>query len=290
MPLEQAVHDHDCCDDDDPMMPTRSGGSGGSGGSGSGSCIAPYFSGGLYGVTNPAVIVLDADATTSSTFSYNTAALFCSYCTHGTSYDYTWSSSSPATPIATVSITSAGTLSVKPNGNPGVGQIIVQPENCAGKGDTFKIDVYSFRLEGYEIFERAWGEGVLDSGWHPVEDKGNDWSLLWRENEYLWKPVFSSEAVPPPDWARQVNVSSSGTDIAVGNNSASVYGSGGSCGVGGIKTYDQGLTTKWPCAYGTPTTTGVLPIDMAVRISPTTGTVLNSEVMVTMKPSGPSTK
>ena len=140
--------------------------------------------------------------------------------------------------------------------------------------------------------ERSWGEGVRDTGWRAVGDTSLNWSLLWQENEYLWKPIINP--APPSNWVTEVHVAGTingvSNGIADGIASNSVYGSGGWSGAGGIKTNDSGSSSYWPCAYGTPTKTGEQSISMSVRISPSgAGTVLNGETSVVMKNTAPST-
>ena len=118
---------------------------------------------------------------------------------------------------------------------------------------------------------------------HSACRPGEDWNLLWRENEYLWQPIITPAV--PSNWVKTVGVTDVvNGSIASANNAYSVYGSGGYCGDGGVITYDQYNSGYWPCAYGTPTSLGEREISMAVTISPTNTnkTVLNSEATLNL--------
>ena len=307
MPLEQAVHDHDCCDDDDPMTPTRSGGGGSGGTSGGGNsgggCTSggsgqvPYFVGGPQ-VTQPSILVLDANNLTY-TYSQNIAGWFTNPCgipsSHGPMTFSVVQGGNTAPAIVT--LTSSGGLTVKSNGSTGTGAIVIQASNGHGYGDTFTINVYSYMVTGYTLWERCWDEGVAEVGWHQVEDSGSDWALLWQENDYLWKPTITP-APNSSDWVRTMTVSDNGTIIAGGTGNSllqEIYNSGGSYGVGGVNTpAPSGVKSiHWPCAYGTPMQTGERNIGMTVHIAPQMTpfmTVLNSAVTLSLKKTPPSAK
>ncbi|MBQ7815132.1 MAG: hypothetical protein IJ387_11650, partial [Thermoguttaceae bacterium] len=179
----------------------RSGGSGDSGGSGGssnsgGSGVsggendsAPFLSGGAdkagyVDLVFSADDVNDADAVFTATVS---SWFICS----GSAPTYEINGSQELTCVTVNFNASTSRLSVAPSGIVGKGSFTVTAQNDAGSCSV-KVNVYSGRVVGYELEERVWGgdwSGVEDSG---TAESGVGWNLLWRENEYRWKPIFEN--------------------------------------------------------------------------------------------------
>jgi len=87
-------------------------------------------------------------------------------------------------------------IQVNLNSTVGMETFVVTATNPDNKSCTMNIDLYVVRVIGFQIEERAWGEGTGDEGWHGVEDVPatgpKDWALLWGENEYRWTPILEN--------------------------------------------------------------------------------------------------
>ena len=128
------------------------------------------------------------------------------------------------------------------------------------------MNVYSGRVVGYELEERVWGgdwSGVEDSG---TAESGVGWNLLWRENEYRWKPIFENGIEPDGVQVRQVVVSATPINATCSspfaNGSYNYQGSSG----GGTTTAEP-APESWPFAVGEPSVNGENAISMSVTLS-----------------------
>jgi|GEM_PF-2578247 len=73
-------------------------------------------------------------------------------------------------------------------GDVGCAMIYVTAYDAAGQSENWTIEVYSDRISGYTIEEKAPG----DSYWESVSDSGDNWSLLWHENSYRITPQLQN--------------------------------------------------------------------------------------------------
>jgi hypothetical protein len=64
----------------------------------------------------------------------------------------------------------------------GLTAVTVVSKNAAGLPVSWTVLVHVVAVEGYTVQEQAWGETT----WHAPEDRGDDWALLWRSNDYRW--------------------------------------------------------------------------------------------------------
>jgi hypothetical protein len=64
----------------------------------------------------------------------------------------------------------------------GLTAVTVVSKNTDGMPVSWTVLVHVVAVEGYTVQEQAWGETT----WHAPEDRGDDWALLWRSNDYRW--------------------------------------------------------------------------------------------------------
>jgi hypothetical protein len=64
----------------------------------------------------------------------------------------------------------------------GLTAVTVVSKNTDGLPVSWTVLVHVVAVEGYTVQEQAWGETT----WHAPEDRGDDWALLWRSNDYRW--------------------------------------------------------------------------------------------------------
>ncbi|GAB6188023.1 hypothetical protein [Thermopirellula anaerolimosa] len=121
------------------------------------------------------------------------------------------------------------TISV-PQGSTSAGltAVTVVGKDADGLPVAWTVLVHVVAVEGYTVEEQAWGETT----WDAPEDSGDDWALLWQCNDYRWLPQTTFDGlVTAADWSfASVTVDSS--------------------------------RERW--AYGTPSSTGVVPISPVV--------------------------
>ncbi|MBR2005982.1 MAG: hypothetical protein IKK39_05905 [Thermoguttaceae bacterium] len=236
----------------------RSGGENGN--SGGEEDLKPFLSGG-YGKAGYADFVFSADDANVHTFDVSgwfTNPVYYSPTT------YSVVDENLAFVDATLSASSSLQISVVDK-KVGVGSFTVRATNMFGSCDV-TINVYSGRVVGYELEERVWGgdwSGVEDSG---TSESGVGWNLLWRENEYRWKPVFEGEIEPSVLQVRNVVVSATPTNAT----SASSFATGSYAlqySSGGGTATPSGVPESWPCAIGEPSVNGENAITMSVTLS-----------------------
>ena len=248
--------------DEGGLIQVMCGGSGDDPNSGGGCNEKPHFSGGSDQDTPPIIeVFLDAGNSIDSA-SIPLSEYFCSCdCGNGLSYSVTSYDSG----IVNSPSISSTVLTVKPTGTSGVGTVTVTGTNAHGSAN-LTITVYSISVIGFQIEERAWGEGMGDEGWHVVEDRDKTvvpvsgggteeaglWNLLWQENEYRWKPIISPAvgAGLVPENIRSVNFSvSGGSGFASGSYGPPCFESGGGDHHGEILNPAK---SYWPYAEGIP--------------------------------------
>ena len=237
--------------------------SGGSGVSGGGDNSAPFLSGGA-DKAGYVDLVFSADDANNANKAFTTSVSSWFICS-GSAPTYTVDVPQELTCVNVSFNAETSALSVAPSGDVGKGTFTVTAQNAAGSCSV-AVNVYSGRVVGYELEERVWGgdwAGVEDSG---TAESGVGWNLLWRENEYRWKPVFENGIEPDVVQVRQVVVSAKPTNATYPSSFANgVYNYQGSSG-GGTATPEP-APESWPYAIGEPSVNGESEIAMSVTLS-----------------------
>lgn len=159
-----------------------------------------------------------------------------------------------------------GNFSIVTTNEVGSGSFTITASNSCGSC-SIPVYVYCGKVVGYTVEERSYG-----SSWNSVQDRGNGWALLWNENEYLWKPVFSAaspggDRATPADYqvktvavtSRRIGTISMPLTVGSGRRTLT-YDSGRS-----IASYDV-PQDYWPCAVGKPGVCGEHEISISVTL------------------------
>ncbi|MEX1026427.1 MAG: hypothetical protein WD049_00245 [Candidatus Paceibacterota bacterium] len=152
--------------------------------------------------------------------------------------------------------------------------VVVRATDSEGLYAEWTINVYSVEVLGYEVGERAWGEG----GYGPPEDtgtsaSGEDWMVLWKSDSHRWEPLVEPDVpvtgrVVGHSWSRPDD----GFAFATWCLSYEEYGA-----------WDRG-------AYGTPRSVGESAINARVTFdSIDPDVLLNRSAVADLSPNASST-
>lgn len=220
-----------------------------SGGSGS----IPYISGGTDGNYYFAEYFFSADDAQTSTFS---SAHWFANPEVGTQLSY--SIQTALNHILVAIDENTGEFTLKPKGVVGSGSFTITASNGIGSCSV-PVHVYCGRVVGYTLEEQTYG-----GTWSSVWDSGEDWKLLWKENQYRWKPIFDQNCAPPSHNVSSITVMSRPLgsqyqrSIFAYETSVPQLSSGG----GSYQPPD----INWPNAVGTPLDFGENDISISVGV------------------------